>query len=436
MERVQGVILKAQIFCLNLVLVVLCGCQSKPLPATAGPAVPQNIQFDIGDRSAVYKENKALETGFNKSTQNYTYRNIASAFPDNGKKMMVKAKALKSAEVKVNPESSPWQNRFVRSKENESKNLLRFANVNKAAYQVPLSEALARKMSEKKKDQTSESLYYQAQIDQRDDFFEPNNDFGTARSLAGAEGRWLALAGESSQVLTEGIQWNRDVYKIRVSPLFRQLIVDLRYQHYMGNVDLHLFNQNGVELIKSDRSGDDEFINILLDQGGLYYLVVDGQNQGNRYDFKFSTEFTASNDDMMEENDTIQKAYDISSIVNQWFSETTGEGVAGDDDFYRLKVSPGQTRLKIDLRYEQVFGDIDMALLNSQGQVIATSSSIGNDEFIDFDVMTGGTYFLRVYPFTQSKLAPMYDLRWEAFQSDRVKPRITKKSDGTEGALQ
>lgn len=412
-----------------LFLLCLAACQTVSRPETVAPPVAQDIKLNIGLRSAVYGENRALEAGYNKVTQSYVFRNIASAFPDNGKKMMVKAKALKSSEVKANPESSPWQNRFVRSNQNSIKNIARFGNVNKASYQVSISEETARQMLERKKDPILAPSYYQAQIDTRDDLFEPNNDLSTATSLAGAEGRWLALAGDTSHVLTEGIQWNRDFYKIKVSPLFRNLIVDLRYQHYMGNVDLHIYNESGTEIIRSDRSGDDEYINITLDRGGVYYLLVDGQNQGNRYDFKFSTEFTGANDDMMEENDTLAKAYDLTSIENQWFSETIGEGVAGDDDYYRIKVLPGKTRLKIDLRYEQVYGDIDMSLMNSQGQVIATSSSIGNDEFIDFDVLTAGNYFLRIYPFTQSKLAPMYDLKWESGPSERTKTRISKKAD-------
>ena len=69
----------------------------------------------------------------------------------------------------------------------------------------------------------------------------------------------------------------------------------------------------------------------------------------------------------------------------------------GDDDWYRLDVRRGQ-RLRIDVDFHAVDGDLDMALLTpSRDAVLATSEGLLNHEEILMRFPSSGSYYLRVY---------------------------------------
>ena len=141
---------------------------------------------------------------------------------------------------------------------------------------------------------------------------------------------------------------------------------------------------------------------------------VTQQAQNNGLDIGgLISQFTGGGDDLVEENDTQKLAFDLTPYMDKWLSETIGEGIAADDDYYKIKIPNGKTRLQIDMRYQVSRGDIDLKLVDSTGKVVASSSNIGDDEYIDFTVASGGTYFLRVFPFSNQKISNMYDLKWK-----------------------
>ncbi|WP_424098393.1 hypothetical protein [Moorena producens] len=53
----------------------------------------------------------------------------------------------------------------------------------------------------------------------------------------------------------------------------------------------------------------------------------------------------ASEEDAYEENDNLLGAYDLSNNANTWLSDLSGEGIARDDDWYKLAVSSNNQRL-------------------------------------------------------------------------------------------
>jgi hypothetical protein len=399
---------------------LLClSCSSGPI-VNDQELVPVEVDREkLMDRDFRYGPNRAFNSGVSQKTKDYVFRNVASAFPDNGKKMLIKPIAKKKDQVQANSESAPWYHRVSLDTSNEEKNRQRFSTPNKAAYQLPISEETAERLSKTSDPIRTPASFYQLPSDQTDDGFEPNSEAEKATNISAHENRWLAFAAKSPGLVSEGIQWDPDFYRINVSPLFRQLKIDLRYQHYMGNIDLTLMRTDGSVIAKSHRSGDDEFLNIVLKEGGDYFILVDGLSKGNRYDFLFQTEFTGQNDDLMEENDSLRTAFDLSTFSGIWLSEKNGEGIAADDDFFKIKVPIGKTRVQVDLRYRISGGDIDLVLMNAKGEVLASSSSIQDDEFIDFDVRKPGFYYLRIYPFAPPQLANMYDLKWTASESHK-----------------
>jgi len=115
--------------------------------------------------------------------------------------------------------------------------------------------------------------------------------------------------------------------------------------------------------------------------------------------YQNTIDYRIGGDDNYEQNDTLGTAYDLSSKETQWLSTIDGYGFQGDDDWYKIYVTSGFQRVLIDARFTDSEGDIDIRLYNSSGTYLAGSTSITNNEYIDYIVPAGGTYYyIKVYP--------------------------------------
>jgi murein DD-endopeptidase MepM/ murein hydrolase activator NlpD len=122
----------------------------------------------------------------------------------------------------------------------------------------------------------------------------------------------------------------------------------------------------------------------------------------------------SATDDNYEENDTLATAYDLSSYEQTWLSAINGYGIQADYDWYRIYVTPGFEDVKIDLRFTHSQGDIDVALYDSAGNFLAVSQSTSDNEYIDYTVPVGGTYyFIKVY---YANGGNQYNLWWADIQ--------------------
>lgn len=115
--------------------------------------------------------------------------------------------------------------------------------------------------------------------------------------------------------------------------------------------------------------------------------------------------------DFYEPNDDTGSAYPLA--VNTWLSDDWGLGVQdGDDDYYELTVTAGNTDIIIDCTFSDVLGDINLVLYNSSGTPIATATTITDNEQIIIDVGTAGTYYL-IVEIWGTPQGNSYDLKWE-----------------------
>lgn len=412
------------------------GCSTSPTLQQRKPAEQRPpAEIKPVSRDEVMGPNRARLSVKAKSVRDYIFRNVASAFPDTGKNMLLKDRTFPKDTVTGALDHSPWHLRTYNNPDRNAENQARFSNVNKSFYSTALSQKEAELLSRSPKKLQSEP-FYQSETGGQDDSFEPNNSRDKAFDLSNAENRWISLLGGKGH-LTEGVQWDEDWFRIRVSPHYRRLMLDLRFQHYLGDVDMKLYDGQGNLIATSQGSGDDEFIHLTLNSGGVYYVQIYGANHGNRYDFKFSTFFTGGGDDEYEDNDRMAQAFDLRPFEGQWLSEIRGEGVAADDDYYLIRVPPGKLRVLVDLRVDVDRGDVDIRLLNSQGKVIASSANITDDDFIDFTVPAAGNYYLKVYPFSPQSAYNLYDLKWitqKISSQSETSKSLSKRSSSSSGA--
>lgn len=252
-----------------------------------------------------------------------------------------------------------------------------------------------------------------------DDNYEYNDSMSSPYDLTGYENTWL------SGIRGSGVQNDDDWYKIYVSPSYKHLIVDLRFRHSEGDIDLKVYNSSGSQVASSSGLSDDEYIDINLSSGGFYYIKVHYADRCNRYDLLWRTGNPNSGQsfstyDYYESNDSRYSAYDLRGWRGNWLSYIHGSGVAvgGNDDWYKIEANPGYSRLILDARFAHSDGDIEMDLYDSSGTRIGYSHSSSNDEYIDVTVPTLGQrtdYYVKIFLYSSSSSNyNIYDFRWDA----------------------
>jgi len=145
--------------------------------------------------------------------------------------------------------------------------------------------------------------------------------------------------------------------------------------------------------------------------------------------YQNTIDYRIGGDDNYEQNDTLGTAYDLSGRELQWLSTIDGYGFQGDNDWYKIYVTSGFQRVLIDARFTDSEGDIDIRLTNSSGTILAQSTSITDNEYIDHIVPTGGTnYYILVY---YGNAGNDYDLWWDDIVPPNQTLTVSKAGSGS-----
>lgn len=247
--------------------------------------------------------------------------------------------------------------------------------------------------------------------------------FAQVVDIVGMENQWLfSWLGDQRQ---DQDTW----FRIFVPGKGSILNVDARFQVYYGDLNLEIYDSEGHKITESKQSADDENLTTKLDSEGIYYIRVVGNNQGNLFDLKWSIQQVWQGDDLYEDNDFSGKAFDLTTYPSTWLSYVGGLAVNLDNDFYRIKISKEQVLsiLSVDLRFDSKQGDLDLLIYDSAGQLVASSTSTTDDEFVSFQIKKPGDYYLKVSAFSLAKLQSQgkstqsvimnpvwYDLKWSS----------------------
>ena len=235
-----------------------------------------------------------------------------------------------------------------------------------------------------------------------DDNYEENDDWSSAYDLTAFMGVWL------SSVDGSGIQSDDDFFRINIASGYEHLIVDLIFLHSTGDIDLEVWDSTQIVIATSYSSDDNEYIDIIVPNPGTYYLRLHYGNIGNNYDFWWNA--TVPVDDIYEVNDDWTSAYDLSTWSASWLP--FGQGTLFNEDWFKISLDPGEERVKVDLIFNHFAGDVNMELYDWNYFFITGSYSFNDNEYLDVNVASSGTYYLRIFspdPYTGNT----YDLWWE-----------------------
>jgi hypothetical protein len=242
-----------------------------------------------------------------------------------------------------------------------------------------------------------------------DDAYEENDTWDTAWHPVSTWARtWL------SDINGLGIQADEDWYRIDVDPASVRLQVDCRFTHAEGDIDIELYDSSvpPVRVAISESADDDEFIDVTISSGGTYYIRVFFSDVGNTYDLRWDD----LTEDAYEENDTLETAWHPGyNWERKYLANINGFGIQADDDWYRIDVDPGSVRVQVDCQFTHAEGDINIALYDSTGAFLTESNSVTDDEFIDYPISSGGTYYIKV---SYGNAGNTYDLWWNDLSED------------------
>ena len=182
------------------------------------------------------------------------------------------------------------------------------------------------------------------------------------------------------------------------------LDVDLTFDNGEGDIDLDILDPSGAVVISSNTSTDDEAATWTAATSGEHYILVslfadagDPTTPGNVYDLTVGMSLAACVDDSYEDNDTDATAAAIGDGVYP------GLGACPtDDDYYAVALLTGD-EITVDLAFATAEGDIDLELLDPSGALLASSTSITDDESLGpITTATGGDFLVRVFLYSDA----------------------------------
>ncbi len=198
------------------------------------------------------------------------------------------------------------------------------------------------------------------------------------------------------------------------------------FDHFFGDLDLALYSADDTEnpIDTSTSTEHEEFISFQGLGLGTYYLRVYGfDGQSNPYYDLDVFASVGNSDSTSDGDDSFNSAtfLDLSDTLNFGFgfdSEYGLEITENDQDWFEFTLD-GTQQLPFDgasIFFDHFLGDLDLALYSADDteNPIGTSTSTEHEEFISFEGLGLGTYYLRVYGF-DGQTNPYYDL--EVFAS-------------------
>ncbi|MFQ5494264.1 MAG: S8 family serine peptidase [Phycisphaerae bacterium] len=205
-----------------------------------------------------------------------------------------------------------------------------------------------------------------------DDAFEPNDSLEQAQAIE--PGR-LALEG-----------WDEDWFVFDVTEGSE---VTITIDGPEGDLDLFLFDEDGDMLAQSINVGTHDAISQTVSQGRFFILVVPYAGQTSSYTLTLDVTPGAGSgdDDAFEPNNSSGEA----PTVEPGQFELQGL----DDDWFAFEVSE---QSDVTITIDGPEGDLDLFLMDANGEPLAGSVDIGSHDAISRNVVPG-RFFILVVPY-------------------------------------
>ena len=247
------------------------------------------------------------------------------------------------------------------------------------------------------------------------DLFENNDTRATAKPFPIGQVSDLSLCWQGGTLNDE------DWYSVFV-PAGATLTAELSFSHAAGNLELEIYRGTTPGVVAFSRSTtDDELATVTNSSAGESYIIrVYGAGVA-RFTTTYALRVGLSFADMCDEDAVTgddkasAKTITTGAFANLGLCE-------GTEDWMRFSASANQ-RIIARVELNNLFGDIDVQLLNSADVVVAQSTLSGAViEEIDLTAPAAGTYYLRVFPKNGAFIRNYYDLWFQLGNTPAAAP--------------
>jgi hypothetical protein len=185
-----------------------------------------------------------------------------------------------------------------------------------------------------------------------------------------------------------------------------------------SNLDtvLGVFSASGQRLAYNDDvdypANTDSQVGVTLTAGTTYYVGITNYQTSSRGTYNWAitgpTSTTPTTDDAYENNDTIGTASNLGTLTT---AKTINNLVMADaNDWFRFTTTGvGTSTSNVTISFQNAQGNLQLALYNSSGSLLAASQSTTDSETISLSGRVAGTYYVKVYG-TNGALNPDYTL--------------------------
>ena len=217
------------------------------------------------------------------------------------------------------------------------------------------------------------------------DTLESNDERSTATDVG---------SGDSYDGLSIHSSDDEDYFAVDVEAGER-ITADIEFEHSDGDLDMVIQDSTGSTLAGSASVSDDESAEYIAQESGTYYVQVYGFGGDTaEYDVSIDTEEVSG--DSLEPNDERSSATDLGTGDSYDDLEISS---ATDSDYFAVQADAGDT-ITADIAFSHANGDLDMVLLDADGNALDGSASVSDDENIEYTVTESGTYYVEVYAFS------------------------------------
>ncbi|MBP5411614.1 MAG: pre-peptidase C-terminal domain-containing protein, partial [Lachnospiraceae bacterium] len=203
-------------------------------------------------------------------------------------------------------------------------------------------------------------------------------------------------------------------------------VITLTYDDEFGDLDLYLYDQNGKALLASSTNtvGGQERVTLAGLKHGVYYAAVKSKDGSvGRYQLTFDISNDEVSPDKYENNDSMKNATKLYTLngektldglsIHQY---EKGNKVELDVDYFSFSIlEKGSVDDYITLSCVPQLGDLDIEILNTDGDVVAYSRTAENDDTVSLKGLDVGEYYIRVYGY--NNVTNNYTLSWHVTNS-------------------
>ncbi|MCF2140372.1 MAG: hypothetical protein K9W44_10000 [Candidatus Lokiarchaeota archaeon] len=215
-----------------------------------------------------------------------------------------------------------------------------------------------------------------------DDVYEENDNIGSAKIIT--EGYYSSLVCNDDDWFKIYIE-NNEIIEIL-----------LEFSTIDGDINLELYDPSQNLISSSYSSTDNEFISYKATLSGYYYIHIDDYEPNPHYDMTISISIA---DDEYEENDDFDSAPEI-------YEGYYPNLVCFDDDFYRIYLEDGEI-IEVLIEFYNSEGDIDLGLYDPNKNLVSSSTSTTDNEYISYQAEISGYYYIQIDEYEPN---PHYDL--------------------------